>query len=99
MKYELHFMRVAVDAGRDWEAGKDAVIRAQRASWWEWDDGSRCFHWRWPGWYTNTIRDGLEVHFPAEKPRFARLNKIFEEKRRRRRLPRSWRKCGSNDIL
>jgi hypothetical protein len=63
-------MRVTVDAGCDWEAGKDAVIRAQRASWWEWDDGSRCFYWRWPGWYMNTIRDGLEVHFPGERPRF-----------------------------
>jgi hypothetical protein len=46
------------------------VIRAQRASWWEWDDGSRCFYWRWPGWYINTICDGLEVHFVGEKPRF-----------------------------
>jgi hypothetical protein len=97
MKYQLHFMRVAVDAGRDWEAGKDAVIRAQRASWWEWDDGSRCFHWRWPGWYMNTIRDGLEVHFPGEKPRFrwaqrdirgeaakAKVAKKLEKMRKRR---------------
>jgi hypothetical protein len=70
MKYKLHCMRVAVDAGQDWEAEKDAVIRAQRANWWEWDNGSRCFDWRWPGRYMNTIRNGLEVHFPGEKPRF-----------------------------
>jgi hypothetical protein len=45
-------------------------MRALQSSWWGWDAGSRCFHWRWPAWYRNTIQDGLEVHFPHGKPSF-----------------------------
>ena len=28
--------------------GADVVARATNATWFEWDDGSRLFHWRWP---------------------------------------------------
>jgi hypothetical protein len=31
----------------DLEAGADANERAGLSTWWEWDDGSRPFHWRW----------------------------------------------------
>mmetsp|Transcript_7983 Transcript_7983/g.19280 ORF Transcript_7983/g.19280 Transcript_7983/m.19280 type:complete len:1317 (-) Transcript_7983:1541-5491(-) len=51
----------------DWEASTDAMGRAANASWWEWLDGSRPFHWRWPKWYRRTIRDGLEVYLDKEK--------------------------------
>jgi hypothetical protein len=43
--------------------GQDAVIRAARSSWWNWDDGSRPFHWRWQAEYIERIRDGIPVHF------------------------------------
>jgi hypothetical protein len=52
--------------------GIDAVARAANASWFEWDDGSRPFHWRWPEFYQKVIRDGLKVHFTAKKPQFKR---------------------------
>jgi hypothetical protein len=32
----------------DWESGRDCVFRCTLASWWDWDGGSRPFHWRWP---------------------------------------------------
>ena len=55
----------------DWEACIDAMTRAANASWWEWQDGSRPFHWRWPEWYKKTIRDGLEVHINSTaKPKY-----------------------------
>jgi hypothetical protein len=39
-------------------------------SWWEWNDNSRPFHWRWPKWYQASIRDGLNMHFIAQEPRY-----------------------------
>mmetsp|Transcript_18229 Transcript_18229/g.45121 ORF Transcript_18229/g.45121 Transcript_18229/m.45121 type:complete len:1319 (-) Transcript_18229:2184-6140(-) len=54
----------------EFEAGSDAVSRALNSSWWEWDDGSRPFHWRWPAWYRQTIRDGLKVHLRGKSPTY-----------------------------
>ncbi|KAG7368517.1 hypothetical protein IV203_031260 [Nitzschia inconspicua] len=51
---------------RDMEAGGDAIRRAWRSTWWEWDDGSSPFYWRWPKWYRDVMRDGMKVHFPRE---------------------------------
>ncbi|KAG7340358.1 hypothetical protein IV203_023901 [Nitzschia inconspicua] len=53
----------------DMEAGRDAICRAWKSTWWEWDDGSRPFYWRWPEWYRDVMRDGMRVHFPCETPR------------------------------
>jgi hypothetical protein len=50
--------------------GQDDIERAARASWWEWDDGSRSFHWRWPKFYRERIRDGLKVHFQKTPPKY-----------------------------
>jgi hypothetical protein len=50
-------------AGKDLYPAADAIARAARSSWWNWDDGSRPFHWRWPAWYMGIIRDGLPVYF------------------------------------
>mmetsp|Transcript_18233 Transcript_18233/g.45137 ORF Transcript_18233/g.45137 Transcript_18233/m.45137 type:complete len:1296 (-) Transcript_18233:2196-6083(-) len=54
----------------EFEAGSDAIFRAWNSTWWEWDDGSRPFHWRWPKWYRNTIRDGLEIHLRSDVPEY-----------------------------
>lgn len=56
-------------------AGSDAIVRAWRASWWEWEDGSRPFHWRWPEWYRSTIRDGLEVYLDGNPPAYRKPQK------------------------
>jgi hypothetical protein len=39
--------------------GGDAVARSAASTWWNWEDGSRPIHWRWPVEY----RDGLPVPF------------------------------------
>jgi hypothetical protein len=51
-------------------AGMDGIGRAFLASWWDWEDGSRPFHWRWPREYQEQIRDGIKVHFKEEPPRY-----------------------------
>jgi len=54
--------------GPDIEAGSGTICRASNSSSWEWDDGSCPFHWRWPSWYRERIRNGLPVHFKEKKP-------------------------------
>jgi len=53
-------------ARRDLECGRDCIWRCSGASWWEWDVGSRPFHWRWPKEYQELIRDGLKPWFKAK---------------------------------
>jgi hypothetical protein len=43
--------------------GRDTLERLSNTTWWEWEDGSRPLHWRWPHWYLEVIQDGLPVWF------------------------------------
>jgi len=54
----------------DWMKGSDALIRALRCSWWDWEDGSAPFYWRWPLWYQSYIRDGIAFPFHHAPPRY-----------------------------
>lgn len=44
-------------------AGRESLTRFVNSSWWEWTDGSRPAHWKWPVWYQDIIRDGLPIWF------------------------------------
>ena len=35
----------------EWMKGSDSIVRALRFFWWEWEDGSAPFYWRWTKWY------------------------------------------------
>ena len=52
----------------DLEAAREAIYRATGASWWDWDIGSRPFHWRWPEFYQGIVRDGLPIYMAARAP-------------------------------
>jgi hypothetical protein len=54
---------------KDMTVGKDAVLRAARSTWWNWDDGSTPFFWRWKPEYVERIRDGVPVYFKTIPPR------------------------------
>lgn len=65
-------------------AGEDCCRRANGASWWNWEEGSRPFFWRWPSHYRNNILSGVPAWF--EKP--------VERWRRRQREPRNQEVLG-----
>ena len=48
----------------------DVVARVPNATWFEWDNGSRPFHLRWPSFYQRVIRNRLKVHFLSAKPQY-----------------------------
>ena len=59
----------------DVDAARDALWRLAWSTWWEWADGSRCLHWRWPQWYQETIRDGYKVRFASAPPRWTQAQR------------------------
>lgn len=48
---------------QDYLVGLDAISRALGASFWEWDEGSTVFFWRWTKEHRKELRDGLKVWF------------------------------------
>jgi hypothetical protein len=59
----------------DFQPAVDTVIRAARSLWWNWDDGSRPFHWRWLQWFRKIIRDRLPVFFRSQKPSYRKAQR------------------------
>jgi hypothetical protein len=47
----------------DWLAGSDCIRCCTLATWWDWEGGSRPFHWRWPSEYRKIVHDGLPPWF------------------------------------
>jgi hypothetical protein len=69
-RYKYWWKRQALSVGSDLQSGADAIQRARDSTWWNWDEGSSPFHWRWPKWYQSIIRDGLPVYFRGKKPAY-----------------------------
>lgn len=44
-----------------WESGVVALEYGMATSWWNWDCGSAPFFWRWPAFYLESVRDGLDI--------------------------------------
>ncbi len=55
----------SVELAREWDAnitaGWDCIVRTMKASWWDWDPGSRLFFWRWPEESRKRARDGHPI--------------------------------------
>jgi hypothetical protein len=66
--------------------GRDAVGRAADSSWWDWDTGSAPIYWRWPEEYRTVVRDGLEIWFSGEKPKWRQVQKKERDKVTRQRV-------------
>ncbi len=51
----------------DLNRGADAISRANKASFWSWDDGSTLFFWRWQPEYILEARDGVPNYIYWDK--------------------------------
>jgi len=56
----------------DIQAGRECLIRATNASFWEWTGGSRLLFWRWPEPLRAWARDGHPVYITGPLPAFRR---------------------------
>ena len=59
--------RKKLELAKDLEVGCDAVCRAANSSWWNWDDGSTLYFWRWPKWSRLSVRDGIKLFVDWDK--------------------------------
>ena len=47
----------------------DCVFRAKRATWFEWNEGSTIFFWRWAKPFRRMARDGIPYWFRGKRPK------------------------------
>jgi hypothetical protein len=50
-------------------AAGDCITRAANSTWWNWEDGSRPFFWRWSEDYCWHIKDGIPLWYRGDPPR------------------------------
>lgn len=64
----------------DLETGRDAIHRACGASFFEWEDGSTLFFWRWHPEFRKSARDGVPWRIKGALPKFMRRQKKERDK-------------------
>ena len=57
------------------DAGIAALVHASHASWWDWDQGSAPFFWRFPIEWQVPVRDGLPPCFTGEPPVYTKAQR------------------------
>ena len=55
---------------RDLQIGRDALLRAINATYWEWSCGSTLFFWRWPSHVVEHARDGVPIYVEGKLPHY-----------------------------
>ena len=85
--------------GLDLESAADSIRRASEASWWDWDGGSRPFHWRWPEFYMEIIRDGLPIYLSSRAPMYKTPQKDPKDDEERKILVKKLSKVRSRGYI
>ena len=67
------------DVIKSLEVMTDCLARARRSDWFEWNDGSRLFFWRWPEESWREARDGMNIFHYYLPPRRTRTRVIKAE--------------------
>ena len=60
----------------DYEAGIEALNRVGGSSFWNWDDGSSIFFWRWPKEIMQECRDGCNIFVKGRLPCYTRKQRM-----------------------
>ena len=64
-----------IELNKDLVAGRDAISRCCKSTFWEWDHGSRLLFWRWPKAFRKEARDGTRVFVKSALPRYTKRQK------------------------
>ena len=83
---------------KDLIVGRDAIWRATRALWWNWDGGSTLYFWRWPRCHRSAVRDGTKVFIHRNKlPSYSKPQQLSRDKVTKERVKgkvNEVRNCG-----
>jgi hypothetical protein len=86
----LKDQRLSMEFIRDFETGTEAVKRACRSTFWDWDGGSSLFFWRWPDAFTQEARDGTPVFVNGKLPRYKVSQRWPRDKAMREKMEKKW---------
>ena len=84
---------------KDLVVGKDAIDRAWKSSWWEWEAGSTLFFWRWTDEYKRTVRDGMRVFVKGTLPEYQAHQRWPKEPDKRDKLQKKVAKPVLRDYI
>jgi len=92
--YVQSHQRVSKAAQKNWNAAIECIHRASNASWWEWDQGSRPFFWRWNKDYIGNIRDGIPPWIKSTPEKWVRPQNCDPKTQHlvREKLVTAWKK-------
>ena len=60
----------------DLKIGIEGLLRALRSDWWNWNNGSTCYFWRWPRSVQKCIRDGFNIFVTNKLPQFLKKQNL-----------------------
>ena len=69
-------VRVLKNLHKDLDVGLDGLRRVLNGTWWEWNQGSTLFFWRWPIAIRKAARDGVPVFVEGKLPRYRRKQRL-----------------------
>ena len=95
----LKNQRLAVEFLRDFETGTEAVKRACRSTFWDWDGGSSLFFWRWPETFSQEARDGTPIFVTGELPRYRVSQRWPKDKSMRDKMESKWKKIITREYV
>ena len=64
---EVILARKDINLSKDMDSARDSIERAVNASFWNWDDGSTQFFWRWQPTFHQEVRDGTPAFIYWDK--------------------------------
>lgn len=64
---------------KDIKIGLEGLRRIIYGSWWEWDNGSTLYFWRWPAMIRNQVRDGVKVFIEGKLPSYRKRQLVTSD--------------------
>jgi hypothetical protein len=95
----LKDQRLSLEFIRDFETGSEAVKRACRSSFWDWDGGSSLFFWRWPDEFSQEARDGTSIFVKGKLPRYKVSQRWPRDKAMREKMEKKWEKIITREYV
>ena len=77
---------------RTLEQGLQAITRATKSNYWDWEGGSSLFFWRWPDTFVEEARDGTAPFVTGKFPRYRAGQQWPRDRTVRKAMEEKWMK-------
>jgi hypothetical protein len=88
------------ELSQDLDVGRDAIRRAAWSTWWNWDNGSTLYFWRWPSEVRKAMRDGTKLFVDWKKmPRYMKSPTWPRDENQKEKLEAKLRKVRDRGYI